>query len=60
MQMGISIVADAVSNLFPEILEEKKLNIYVMNMHLTIGDREYNCYNDELNISEFSNDGRRL
>ena len=54
MQMGISIVADAVSNLFPEILEEKKLNIYVMNMHLTIGDREYNCYNDELNISEFS------
>lgn len=52
--MGISIIADAVSNLFPEILKEKNLNIRVMNMHLTIGDREYNCYNDELNITEFS------
>lgn len=52
--MGISIIADAVSNLFPEILKEKNLDIIVMNMHLTIGDKEYNCYNDELNITEFS------
>ena len=52
--MGISIIADAVSNLFPEIIQENKLNIRVMNMHLKIGDREYNCYNDELNIKEFS------
>ena len=52
--MGVSIIADAVSNLFPEILEENKLDIRVMNMHLTIGDREYNCYNDKLDIKEFS------
>ena len=52
--MGISIIADAVSNLFPEIIKENNLNIRVMNMHLTIGDREYNCYNDDLDIKEFS------
>lgn len=54
MLMGVSIIADAVSNLFPEILKENNLNIKVMNMHLTIGDKEYNCYNDKLNIKEFS------
>ena len=52
--MGISIIADAVSNLFPNILKDKNLNVKVMNMHLTIGDREYNCYDDPINISEFS------
>lgn len=52
--MGVSIIADAVSNLFPEILKENNLNIRVMNMHLTIGDREYNCYNDPIDIKEFS------
>lgn len=52
--MGVSIIADAVSNLFPDIIKEKKLGIRVMNMHLTIGDREYNCYNDKLNIKDFS------
>ena len=52
--MGVSIIADAVSNLFPEIIKENNLNIKVMNMHLTIGDKEYNCYNDKLNIKEFS------
>ena len=29
--MGVSIIADAVSNLFPEILKENNLNIKVMN-----------------------------
>ncbi len=52
--MAVRIVCDAVSNLFKEIIEEKSLDVKVMNMHLTIGDKEYNCYNDELNISEFS------
>ena len=52
--MSISIVADAVSNLFPEIIKKKNLDVIVMNMHLTIGDKEYNCYNDELDIREFS------
>ena len=52
--MGITIIADAVSNLFESILKDKNLSIKVMNMHLTVGDHEYNCYNDPLDIKEFS------
>ena len=52
--MGITIIADAVSNLFPAIIKENNLNVRIMNMHLTIGDREYNCYNDEIDVKEFS------
>ena len=52
--MGITIIADAVSNLFQSIISEKHLSIKVMNMHLTVGDHEYNCYNDSIDISEFS------
>ena len=52
--MGISIICDAVSNLFKNIQQEKNLNIKVMNIHLDIGDHEYNCYDDDLDIEEFS------
>lgn len=52
--MSITIIADAASNLFPSILSEKNLSIKVMNMHLTVGDKEYNCYDDPLDIREFS------
>ena len=52
--MGITIIADAVSNLFKDILVEKKLNIKVMSLHLTIGDKEYLCYDDPIDIKEFS------
>lgn len=52
--MGIKIVADAASNLFKNILKNKNLDIKVMNMHLSIGDKEYNCYDDELDIDDFS------
>lgn len=54
LTMGITIIADAVSNLFQSIIKEKALSIKVMNMHLTVGDHEYNCYNDDLDIKEFS------
>ena len=52
--MGITIIADAVSNLFQSIIKNKNLSVKVMNMHLTVGDHEYNCYNDPIDISEFS------
>ena len=52
--MAIKIICDAVSNLFKNIIYEKKLNVKVMNVHLTIGDKEYNCYDDDLDIEEFS------
>ena len=52
--MGVKIICDAVSNLFEDILKEKQLDVKVMSMILTIGDHEYSCYNDKLDIKEFS------
>ncbi len=52
--MGIKIIADAASNLFGSILKEKNLDIKVMSLHLTVGDKEYLCYDDEIDIKEFS------
>ena len=53
--MGIKIFADAASNLFREIRQSKGLDIKVMNMHLMLGDKEFNCYDDEFDINEFAN-----
>lgn len=53
--MGIKIICDAVSNLFKDIIADKNLkDVKVMSMHLRIGDKEYNCYDDEIDINEFS------
>lgn len=52
--MKVKIVADAVSNLFDYILKDKNLDIEVMSLHLTIGDKEYLCYKDKIDIKEFS------
>ena len=52
--MGIKIIADAASNLFGSILKEKNLDIKVMSLHLTVGDKEYLCYDDEIDIKDFS------
>ena len=52
--MGIKIIADAASNLFGSILKEKNIDIKVMSLHLTVGDKEYLCYDDEIDIKEFS------
>ncbi len=52
--MAIKIYADAVSNLFKTILEDKKLDIKIMNVHLRIEDDEYLCYDGIDNIDEFS------
>ncbi len=52
--MGISIVADATSNLFPSLLKKKNSHIIVMNMVLTLGNESYNCYHDDINIEDFS------
>ena len=52
--MAVKIICDAVSNLYPEILKNKNLDIKIMNMHLTLGDEEYICYNGEFDIHEFS------
>ena len=52
--MGITIVADAASNLFSDILKEKSIDIKVMSLSLSIGDKRYSCYDDPLDVKEFS------
>lgn len=52
--MGIVLVADAVSNLFKEIIEAKNLRVHVMNVRLRIDDKEYRVYDEVDNVSEFS------
>ena len=52
--MGVKIYADAGSNLFPEILKAKDLDIKVVKMKLYINDQEYNCYDENFNTKEVS------
>ena len=52
--MAIKIYADAVSNLFKNIIVNKGLDIKVMTLHLRIDDKEYLCYEDNIDIEEFS------
>ena len=52
--MSIILVADAVSNLFKEIIDAKKLRVHVMNVRLRIDDKEYRVYDEIDNVNEFS------
>lgn len=52
--MAIKIYADAGSNLFKQVLENRNADIKVINMHLTVGDHEYNCYDDPIDVEDFS------
>lgn len=52
--MGVKIYADAGSNLFPEVLKAKDLDIKVVSMKLYIRDQEYNCYDENFNTKEVS------
>ena len=52
--MAIKIYADAGSNLFKEIINKRNADIKIVNMSLTIEDRIYNCYEDEIDVDKFS------
>ena len=52
--MAVKIYADAGSNLFPEILKAKDLDIKVVNMKLFIRNQEFNCYDKNFNTEEVS------
>lgn len=53
--MSIKIYADAGSNLFPEIIKKRNAEIKIMNMSLTIDETVYNCYEDNIDVNQFSN-----
>ncbi len=52
--MAVKIYADAGSNLFKGIIEKRKAEIKIVNMSLTIDERIYNCYEDEIDVDKFS------
>ena len=52
--MAIKVYADAGSNLFPEIIKEKNLDIKVINMKLYIKGKEYNCYDQSFDTEKVS------
>lgn len=52
--MAITLVADAVSNLFKEIIKAKNIDVKVMNVRLRIDDKEYLVYDEIDDIRAFS------
>ena len=48
--MAIKVFADAGSNLFPEFLKKKKLDITVVPMKLLIAGKEYICYSPDFDM----------
>ena len=48
--MSIKIYTDAGSNLFKNILEQKNLDITVLPMSVKLGEKEYKCYDDDINV----------
>ena len=52
--MAIKIYADAGSNLFKGIIEKRNADIKVVNMSLTIDEKIYQCYEDEIDVDQFS------
>ena len=52
--MGIKIFADAVSNLFPDIIKEKNLDIKVLKVHLRIDEKMYDLYDEHFDLKKFN------
>ena len=52
--MGIKVFTDAASNLFASFLKEKNYDIKVLPMTLDVDGKTYQCYENEINIEEFS------
>lgn len=52
--MAIKIYTDASSNLFKNILENKKLDVTVLPMRVEIDDQSYLCYQDDIDVVTFS------
>ena len=52
--MAIKIYADAGSNLFSGIIKKRNADITVVNMSLTIDEKTYQCYKDEIDVDQFS------
>ena len=54
--MSVKIYTDAGSNLFKEILAKRGVEIIVLPMTLTVNDKEYHCYSDDIDVASMSKD----
>ena len=52
--MAIKIYADAGSNLFSGIIKKRNADITIVNMSLTIDEKIYQCYEDKIDVDQFS------
>ena len=52
--MAVKIYADAGSNLFPEIIKDKNLDVKIVKMHLYINNEDYVCYDKSFNTDKTS------
>ena len=52
--MAIKIYADAGSNLFQSILDDKQADIHIVKMPLYVEDKTYICYDENINVEEMS------
>ena len=52
--MSVKVYCDAGSNLYPAILKEKKANIHVFPMSVTVDDKTYRLYEDDVDVEAFS------
>lgn len=52
--MSIKIYTDASSNLFDEVIKNKNMDITVMPMTVEIDGEKYLCYQDKIDVKEFS------
>lgn len=52
--MSVKIYVDVASNLYPELLKEKHLDINLIKMHLRIEDKEYIWPDEKIDFASFS------
>ena len=50
--MAIKIYADAGSNLFQSILDDKQADIHIVKMPLYVEDKTYICYDENINVEK--------
>ncbi len=52
--MSVKIYVDVASNLYPQLLKEKGLDIHLLKMHLSIEDKEYIWPDESIDFASFS------
>ena len=52
--MSIQVYCDAGSNLYPAVLKAKNADIKVLAMSVTVNEKVFRCYDDDIDVAAFS------